>query len=207
MSRKHQEKKTKGLSRKSKIKDKSIYTSAESIDLLNLPPRSKSIQIKEDKRRPWWKLKYPLLTVLVFLFILLPIGLVSLVHYKYGEIFTNKASIFLPSNKFEKVKVASTKDTDGQNDDHLETQKPNENNQPDKNQNTSKNPSQISDESFGIKEIKHTVKNGETLFSISMKYFGNRNGEEIIQEANGLENIEVVPGQVLTIPLGENLNK
>ncbi|WP_088044169.1 LysM peptidoglycan-binding domain-containing protein [Bacillus sp. EAC] len=206
MSRKHQEKKTRGLSRKSKNKVNSNHTSAESIDLLNLPPRSKSIQIKEDKRRPWWKLKYPLLTVLVFLFILLPIGLVSLVHYKYGEIFTNKASIFLPSNKFEKVKVASTKDTDGQKDD-LVTQKPIENNQQDNNQNTSKNPTQISDESFGIKEIKHTVKNGETLFSISMKYFGNRNGEEIIQEANGLENIEVVPGQVLTIPLGENLNK
>jgi LysM repeat protein len=40
-----------------------------------------------------------------------------------------------------------------------------------------------------------------------MKYYGSRNGEEIIQEENNLSSIDVEPGQVLVIPLDVDLNK
>ncbi|MEH6939877.1 LysM peptidoglycan-binding domain-containing protein [Bacillus sp. JJ664] len=55
--------------------------------------------------------------------------------------------------------------------------------------------------------MKHVVQEGETLFTISMKYYKNRNGEEIIQDENNLKDIEVTPGQVLKIPLNVDLNK
>ncbi|AYC30797.1 LysM peptidoglycan-binding domain-containing protein [Paenisporosarcina cavernae] len=51
------------------------------------------------------------------------------------------------------------------------------------------------------KPIKtHVVQSGETLYSISMKFYGNRNGEEIIKTANNLSGNTVRTGQVLRIP-------
>ncbi|WP_430510234.1 LysM peptidoglycan-binding domain-containing protein [Gottfriedia solisilvae] len=191
-----------GLKRKNKSKKGIDET--PTVDMLNLPPRSKSIQKKEDERRPWWKIKYPLITALVFLFILLPIGVVALVQYKYDGIFSNKSSLFIPSNKFEKVKITSTPENNQLEEEQTtknESQKPPETNE-DKNQQLP-----VPDESVGVKEIKHVVQEGETLFTISMKYYKNRNGEEIIQDENNLKDIEVTPGQVLKIPLNVDLNK
>jgi len=203
MSRKDREElKVGGLKRKNKSKKGTDETTT--VDMLNLPPRSKSIQKKEDERRPWWKIKYPLITALVFLFILLPIGVVALVEYKYDGIFSNKSSLFIPSNKFEKVKITSTAENDQLQEEQTtkeENQKPAETNE-DKDQQIA-----VPDESVGVKEIKHVVQEGETLFTISMKYYKNRNGEEIIQDENNLKDIEVTPGQVLKIPLNVDLNK
>lgn len=49
-------------------------------------------------------------------------------------------------------------------------------------------------------EKSHVVKNGETLFSISMDYYGNRNGETIIMKANNKKVNTVFVGEVLRIP-------
>lgn len=49
-------------------------------------------------------------------------------------------------------------------------------------------------------EKSHVVKNGETLFSISMDYYGNRNGETIIMKANNKKVNTVYVGEVLKIP-------
>ena len=49
-------------------------------------------------------------------------------------------------------------------------------------------------------EKSHVVKNGETLFSISMDYYGNRNGETIIMKANNKKVNTVYVGEVLRIP-------
>jgi len=46
----------------------------------------------------------------------------------------------------------------------------------------------------------HVVKNGETLFSISMDYYGNRNGESVIRTANNKQTNTVFVGEVLRIP-------
>lgn len=202
MSRKDREKQVGGLKRKNKSK-KGIDENP-TVDMLNLPPRSKSIQKKEDERRPWWKIKYPLITALVFLFILLPIGVVVLVQYKYVGIFSNKSSLFIPSNKFEKVKITSTEENNQLQDEQAtkgDNQKPAETNE------NTDDQKPVPDESVGVKEIKHIVQEGETLFTISMKYYKNRNGEEIIQDENNLKDIEVTPGQVLKIPLNVDINK
>jgi len=49
-------------------------------------------------------------------------------------------------------------------------------------------------------EKSHVVKNGETLFSISMDYYGNRKGETIIMKANNKKVNTVYVGEVLRIP-------
>lgn len=46
----------------------------------------------------------------------------------------------------------------------------------------------------------HIVRSGETLFSISMDYYGNRNGESLIMLANNKESNTVYVGEVLQIP-------
>lgn len=46
----------------------------------------------------------------------------------------------------------------------------------------------------------HVVKTGETLFSISMDYYGKRNGESMIMRANNKQSNTVYVGEVLRIP-------
>ncbi|WP_088069248.1 LysM peptidoglycan-binding domain-containing protein [Gottfriedia luciferensis] len=197
MKKKLQDESTSGLSRK--IKNKKNQRQSE--DILNLPPRSESIKRKEDERRPWWKLKYPLITILVLIFILLPFGVVKFVDSKYDKIFTEKGSLIVPSNKFEKVKIATTEKSK-KNDNN------NQVNPPLKNTNKNEeNPIKNSSETEGVKETTHQVQRGETLFTISMKYYGNRDGEEIIQDANHLESIQLTPGQILKIPLNVDMDK
>ncbi|MFF3023030.1 LysM peptidoglycan-binding domain-containing protein [Gottfriedia sp. NPDC057948] len=188
------------LSRKNK--NKKINDQNKAVDLLNLPPRSETMKIKEDQRRPWWKIKYPLITALVIIFIMLPFGVVKFVHSKYDKIFTEKGSLIIPSNKFEKVELAAT--------DHLKKQKKNESQKKAPIKKEIKNiikPQTDSSETVGVEEINHEVQRGETLFTISMKYYGNRDGEEIIQDANHLNGIEVKPGQILKIPLNVDVDK
>jgi type IV pilus assembly protein PilO len=51
--------------------------------------------------------------------------------------------------------------------------------------------------------IKHKVKQGETLYSISQEYYRDRGGEEIIREWNQLTTDTVYTRQVLEIPFEE----
>ncbi|WP_129688697.1 LysM peptidoglycan-binding domain-containing protein [Gottfriedia acidiceleris] len=193
------------LSRKKKnkkLKNKKVNDQPKAVDLLNLPPRSETMKIKEDQRRPWWKIKYPLITALVIIFIMLPFGVVKFVHSKYDKIFTEKGSLIIPSNKFEKVELAAT--------DNLKKQKKNETQKKAPIKKEIKNvekPRTDSSETVGVEEINHEVQKGETLYTISMKYYGNRDGEEIIQDANHLNGIEVTPGQILKIPLNVDVDK
>lgn len=51
-------------------------------------------------------------------------------------------------------------------------------------------------------EIKlHTVKPGETLYRIAMKYYHSKSGVDIIKKANNLKNDNISVGQTLKIPL------
>lgn len=51
-------------------------------------------------------------------------------------------------------------------------------------------------------EIKtHKVAAGETLFSIAVKYYNNRSGEEIIRQYNHFSGNEIYEGQLLKIPI------
>lgn len=46
----------------------------------------------------------------------------------------------------------------------------------------------------------HKVQKGDTLFSIAVKYFNSRDGEALIQQANGKTDKTVVVGETLIIP-------
>ncbi|MGM9987531.1 MAG: LysM peptidoglycan-binding domain-containing protein, partial [Bacillaceae bacterium] len=46
----------------------------------------------------------------------------------------------------------------------------------------------------------HTVVAGDTLYSVSMKYYQTRDGESFIRSLNGLTSNELTPGQLLKIP-------
>ncbi|MEH7276806.1 LysM peptidoglycan-binding domain-containing protein [Neobacillus vireti] len=49
--------------------------------------------------------------------------------------------------------------------------------------------------------VYHTVKKGENLYRISLKYYHSKAGEEVIRKANNLKGNEIYLGQVLEIPL------
>lgn len=46
----------------------------------------------------------------------------------------------------------------------------------------------------------HKVQKGETLFTISLKYYNSRDGETLIQNANGMKGKTVIAGTTLIIP-------
>ncbi|PGL71976.1 LysM peptidoglycan-binding domain-containing protein [Bacillus sp. AFS055030] len=190
------------MKKNKKFKNKKINEDHKAVDLLNLPPRSETMKIKEDLRRPWWKIKYPLITALVIIFIMLPFGVVKFVHSKYDKIFTEKGSLIIPSNKFEKVELAARNNVKKQKKKETQNKASTK-----KEINNGVKLQADSSATIGVQVINHEVKRGETLFTISMKYYGNRDGEEIIQDANHLNGIEVTPGQILKIPLNVDVVK
>jgi LysM repeat protein len=61
--------------------------------------------------------------------------------------------------------------------------------------------SQDNENDSNIEVVIHKVKDNETLYKISMKYYGSRKGEAIIKEFNNLNDNNIYVGQVLEIPL------
>ncbi|MBM4762154.1 LysM peptidoglycan-binding domain-containing protein [Bacillus sp. B15-48] len=57
------------------------------------------------------------------------------------------------------------------------------------------------EETHAEEVIYHTVKKGENLFRISLKYYRSQEGMELIQKKNNLNGDNVQAGQVLIIPL------
>jgi LysM repeat protein len=51
--------------------------------------------------------------------------------------------------------------------------------------------------------IYHTVKSGENLYRIALKYYHSKAGEDIIRKANNISGNEIYLGQVLKIPLNK----
>ena len=100
-------------------------------------------------------------------------------------------------NNNEVVKETSpTKETTEKQD---ETEDVNSSSAPNKSTQSESN-EKISEEQY--KEIKtHKVGEGETLFSIAIKYYNSRSGEEIIRQYNNLIENEIYKGQILKIPI------
>ncbi|WHZ01575.1 LysM peptidoglycan-binding domain-containing protein [Neobacillus sp. YX16] len=184
-----------------------------------LPPRE---QIHREKRKKTkLKVKYPIIRILVLFFILLPIVIFSAYSYleegksNKTEKVTGDSSGYEVIN-FEKSETESSsvnkvveeedKSTVEIEEDTIEVQLPvspetpvqdpvseqGNNNIP----NTDKN-SSVSTETT----ITHTVKTGENLYRISLKYYHSKAGEEIIRKANKLKGNEIYVGQVLKIPV------
>lgn len=75
----------------------------------NLPPRSELHRNK--KKRTKWKLKYPLIRLLVLFFILLPIIFFSIYTYMGGNYFEVKKVSVSPNNGYETIDLDNSKKT------------------------------------------------------------------------------------------------
>jgi LysM repeat protein len=99
----------------------------------SLPPRSDLHRLKKKKTK--WKIKYPIIRLLVLFFILLPITIFSIYSYREGKkpIISEKASVSskgFETIDFEKPKKAKAKQLDKDlqtNDGKIESKQQNEN--------------------------------------------------------------------------------
>ncbi|SDM46657.1 LysM peptidoglycan-binding domain-containing protein [Bacillus sp. OK048] len=196
-----------------------------------LPPRE---QIHREKRKKTkWKIKYPIIRILVLFFILLPIAIFSAYSYLEGgkskgpEKVSGDSSGYEVIN-FEKSETDSNNEKKAENEKDISTEVEPEEKievlQPDSSDTQVESPAseQGAEENSGISTettesaapqsnsiigsetvIFHTVKKGENLYRISLKYFQSKNGEEIIRKANNLKGNEIFLGQVLEIPLSK----
>ncbi len=160
----------------------------DELDVLQLPPRSEVHDERGHRRGSKLRIRHPVVRILSVLFISLPIMILSFKYYMDNKKKEHPISIKFESKEFEQIffdtkKVVSQKVKAEQ--PMLEEKKM-----------ESVNENEKQPEPF----LFHTVQEGETMYTISMKYFNSRNGERLIREANGLSSNTVQPGQVLKIP-------
>lgn len=136
-----------------------------------LPSRSEIHRKKRKKNKR--KIKFPLLKLLALFFILMPIAIYSL--YTYFEQGSLKSA--QEEDSFEMVEL------NGETEEKV-----------------SENSGEIDDEDE-YKFLNHTVKDKETIYQISQKYYKSVEGVSLIQKWNGLNGNEVHSGQVLKIPI------
>ncbi|MDR7075247.1 LysM repeat protein [Neobacillus niacini] len=185
-----------------------------------LPPRE---QIHREKRKKTkWKLKYPVIRILVLFFILLPIVIFS--AYSYLEEGKSKGTgkVSGDSSGYEVINIEKSETesiTDKKEEEETENP-PRDNVEVAVEVQQSVNPTpveassseQVTSSGQGTDKnvstptetvIYHTVKRGENLYRISLKYYHSKSGEEIIRKANNLKGNEIYLGQVLEIPLSK----
>lgn len=197
------------------------------LDVLDLPPRSK---VHKDKDTGFkWKMQYPLLRFLLAVFVLLIISILlynvwterdntnSLLGSKTTQAMVDNKSTYVMElsrslepkvtkevqkepvevNKDSKSSEFLTKSTDAKDVDQdtknseLPTEEAVTNNQDE-----AKSSPKKQEQSF----IYYKVKKGDTLFSVAMKYYNSKAGEDIIKKANNIKSEGIFVGQVLKIP-------
>jgi len=195
------------------------FEEGQVVDREELPPRSRVHQQKRKKNK--WKLKYPVIRLLVLFFILLPITIFSI----YSTVAKNQIGDSEPAagestdgfefididnpeeNSPEEENSQSTDDRAEEDSGSLETESSGEE------IDASLDQQDIEDQSSDISAlvevstgnstpkdtVYHTVKPGETIFRISMMYYQSKAGIDTIKETNGLTSNEIRVGQVLII--------
>ncbi|WP_456278502.1 LysM peptidoglycan-binding domain-containing protein [Bacillus sp. AK128] len=190
-------------------------SSPNSLDVLSLPPRSKVHHEKDEKKKTKIKFRFPLLRLLTFLFVLLPIAILGYTFHQENENSSVSSVIKKDSTHSEEISIGTKKEvnntmieneTSGEEDsvsepieDDVDNEKPSE-----ETGNNTSSPSeskQQATEEIDYQIIRHEVKPNETLYSISQLYFKSRDGEKIIKEWNQLTNNKVKNGVILEIPL------
>jgi LysM repeat protein len=184
-----------------------------------LPPRE---QIHREKRKKTkLKIKYPIIRILVLFFILLPIVIFS--AYSYLEVGkgsktekVNGDSSGYEVINFEKTETESTVETSVEEKENAPVEEEQEAIEVQKSisqatpiESASSVPTTISGQGTdknvepAPQVIYHTVKSGENLYRISLKYYHSKAGEDSIRKANNLKGNEIYLGQVLKIPLNK----
>lgn len=184
-----------------------------------LPPRE---QIHREKRKKTKiKLKYPVIRILVLFFILLPIVIFSVYSYLEGAKIKGPEKVSGDTSGYEVInfeKQQPESDDMPVEEEQAEIDNPVEGNdavevsQPitsapepavnNANGGTDKNSGGQSEAPADTtKIVYHTVKPGENLYRIALKYYHSKAGEDIIRKENNINGNEIYLGQVLKIPL------
>jgi LysM repeat protein len=193
-----------------------------------LPPRSRIHHQKQKKNK--WKLKYPVIRLLVLFFILLPITIFSI----YSTIARDKVGNILKTDGestegFETINIEKYDNNPINEEIQVEEENPEAKDNVRENSNSSVNESGDKNGEAEVKSLTqnvestsqdlevenkakdpvspdivyHTVQPGETIFRISIKYYQSKAGIDTIKTANNLSSNEIRVGQVLTIPLNK----
>jgi LysM repeat protein len=184
-----------------------------------LPPRE---QIHREKRKKTkLKIKYPIIRILVLFFILLPIVIFSAYSYLEEGKGSKTEKVTGDSSGYEVInfeepetestvetKVEETENTPVEDDQEaIEVQKSIIQDAPIESPASQPTPiiGQGTDKNVepAPSVIYHTVKSGENLYRISLKYYHSKAGEDIIRKANNMKGNEIYLGQVLKITLNK----
>jgi hypothetical protein len=207
--------------------DNDPFEEGEMVEREELPPRSRVHLQKRKKNK--WKLKYPVIRLLVLFFILLPITIFSIYSSLLkGPVGDATKTGGESSGGFEVIDIEPSPPVGGEEEEQDQDQssedanefdlweaEKNEYEDEDVEQSSSDDSSASSQESQSVSIdslvsdtksqtkdiIYHTVKPGETIFRISMKYYHSKAGIDTIKSANNLSDNNIRVGQVLTIPL------
>ncbi|MBO8154923.1 MAG: LysM peptidoglycan-binding domain-containing protein [Bacillaceae bacterium] len=197
--------------------------SAREIDVMKLPPRSEIHQKNKEKKQRHGSML--LLKIIVFLFLVL---IIMIPLYYWGketdgrnqpadknsshgeeiefvqqEIVREVSRNKLDMEEFEKsVPDQVPFKHDQSSSDFEESGSQEQLNRSDTNDTVIKEKDQYDqtpDENERM--IYYKVQKGDTLFSVSKKFYGGRHGEEIIRKANNLEGNSIQAGEILKIPV------
>lgn len=191
--------------------ERTEFEEGQEIEREELPPRSRVHEQKRKKSK--WKLKYPVIRLLVLFFILLPITILSIYSSIAKDGISNvKKTVGESSEGFEVIDIESSDQPDPIDKEEDESVESSVNETENKDETSLKqNLNQSSQEiieSTGKKTgpkdiIYHTVQPGETIYRISMKYYKSKAGIDAIKSTNNLTSNEIRVGQVLTISLNK----
>jgi LysM repeat protein len=185
-----------------------------SMDMLTLPPRSKVHKVKDEKKKTKVKLKYPMVRFLALLFVLLPIAILGYTYYQNNQPPASETVSKKQDESPYREEISLNPNEDKVEDNEklppVEDEIDEDVGQVVEEENTTENASELQGGQTGsTSEINadhydivfHTVKNGDTLYSISQHYYSSRSGEDLIKKWNNLKGNEVENGKVLKVPL------
>ncbi|BCB04571.1 LysM peptidoglycan-binding domain-containing protein [Bacillus sp. KH172YL63] len=190
-----------------------------------LPPRSELHREKQKKNK--WKLKHPLISMLLIFFILLPLTVFSIYSYfdnrseplfdiadeaggvvevdydqndpepEESEEAPDSAKQEPPDTHAEKEKSTGTPSAAGGKNEKPAAAPAGQEEKPKEEE--KKEPEAEPE----YKIAYHTVKPQETLYRIAMNYYHSPEGVDRIKEWNKIQDNEIQTGQVLEIPLDQ----
>ncbi|MBD8070286.1 LysM peptidoglycan-binding domain-containing protein [Bacillus sp. PS06] len=187
-----------------------------------LPPRSEYHQTNPKKTK--FKIKFPVVRLLGFFFILLILTIVCTTIY-FNDYLPKPSFVSKDLQNVETVKYANQKkmdsntligsellesqgeevgsDTPKESESEKQVSSEEVRNDPVEEQPEVKQPSVPKEKPASVEyEVKyHTVKANETLYRISNMYYHSRAGEQLIKEWNHIKDNQIYQGQVLKIPM------
>ena len=190
-----------------------------------MPPRGQLHRQRSKKTK--WKIKYPVIRLLVLLFILLPITCFSIISYYHGKKINVSEKVSVTNSGYETINLAKENNSNNTEEKKIQVenkgkvektkatlsiiQQPKKTDTSVKSSNKQPNSAavqaskpaavQASKPVEREKYVYHVVQPKENLFRISLKYYHSKSGIEIIKKANGIWNDQISTGQVLKIPL------